>query len=59
MPEDEEWMARALGLAGQGLARGEMPIGALVVVDGEVVGQAHTEERTQGRLLVHADFGGV
>ena len=38
------------------MARGEMPIGAVVVVDGEVVGEAHTEERTQGRLLVHADL---
>jgi tRNA(adenine34) deaminase len=28
----------------------------LVVVDDEVVGEAHTEERTQGRLLVHADL---
>lgn len=33
-----------------------MPIGAAVVVDGEVVGEAHTQERTQGRLLVHADL---
>jgi tRNA(adenine34) deaminase len=33
-----------------------MPIGAVVVVDGEIVGEAHTEERTQNRLLVHADL---
>jgi tRNA(adenine34) deaminase len=49
-------MGRALELAADGVRRGEMPIGAVVVVDGEVVGEAHTEERTQNRLLVHADL---
>jgi tRNA(adenine34) deaminase len=49
-------MDRALAIAEVGLARGEMPIGAVVVVDGEVVGEAHTEEQTQQRLLVHADL---
>lgn len=33
----------------------EMPIGAEVVVDDEVVATAHTAERSQRRLLVHAD----
>lgn len=49
-------MDHALAIAEAGMARGEMPIGAVVVVDDEVVGEAHTEERTQGRLLVHADL---
>lgn len=31
----------------QGLERGEMPIGAVVVVENEVVAAAHTQERTQ------------
>ena len=53
---DEGWMRRALALAETGLELGEMPIGAVVVLDGEAVGEAHTEERTQGRLLVHADL---
>lgn len=53
---DEKWMLRAIELARVGLERGEMPIAAIVVVDGQVVGEAHTQERTQGRLLVHADL---
>jgi tRNA(adenine34) deaminase len=53
---DERWMRHALEMAELGLERGEMPIGAVVVVDDEVVGEAHTEERTQRRLLVHADL---
>ena len=56
MDDDERWMDRALAIAEAGMARREMPIGAVVVVDDQVVGEAHTEERTQGRLLVHADL---
>ena len=54
--DDERFMSRALDVAAEGMARGEMPIGAVVVADGEVLAEAHTEERTQGRLLVHADL---
>jgi tRNA(adenine34) deaminase len=39
-----------------GLELGEMPIGAVVVVDDEIVATAHTQEVTSGRLLVHADL---
>lgn len=49
-------MARALEIAAVGMQSGEMPIGAVVAVDGEVVAEAHTQERTQNRLLVHADL---
>ncbi len=33
-----------------------MPIGAVVVVDGEIVAAEHTRERRTRRLLVHADL---
>ena len=49
-------MARALELASEGMRQGEMPIGAVVVVGDEIVGEAHTQERGQKRLLVHADL---
>lgn len=49
-------MGVALRVAEEGLAAGELPIGAVVVVDGEVVGRAHTQERGQRRLLVHAEL---
>ena len=52
----ERWMRLALNEAGEGLARGELPIGAIVVVNDEVVSRAHTQEREQGRLLVHAEL---
>jgi tRNA(adenine34) deaminase len=38
------------------LAAGELPIGAVVVVDSEVVASAHTQDRAQRRRLVHAEL---
>lgn len=36
--EDKYWMTRALQLAGQAAAKGEVPVGAVVVLDGKEVG---------------------
>lgn len=52
----ERFMRAALLVAAEGLAKGELPIGAVVVVDNTVIAAAHTMERTARRLLVHADF---
>ena len=49
-------MREALAVARRGLEVGEMPIGAVVVVDDEIVAAEHTQELTTGRLLVHADL---
>lgn len=37
--EDERWMRAALDLARQAGAAGEVPVGALVVLDGQVIGR--------------------
>jgi tRNA(adenine34) deaminase len=54
--DDERWMREALAVASEGLSAGELPIGAVVVLDDEIIGRAHTQELSQGRLLVHADL---
>ena len=38
------------------LVAGELLIGAVVVLNRQVIAAAHTREKTEGRLLVHADF---
>ena len=38
MKSDEDFMREALRLAAEGERRGEVPVGALVVLDGEVLG---------------------
>lgn len=52
----EQYMREAIKVARVGLDAGELPIGALVVLNGEIIAQAHTRERAEGRLLVHADL---
>jgi tRNA(adenine34) deaminase len=52
----EELVALALEVSEEGLRAGELPVGAVVVLGDQVVGRAHTQERTQGRRLVHADL---
>lgn len=49
-------MREALPVAEQGLARGELPIGAVGVLDDRIIAAAHTAERAERRLLVHAEW---
>jgi len=46
----------AVETAAEGLAAGEMPIGAVVVSGDQILGRAFTQERVLGRRLVHADL---
>lgn len=52
----EYFMGAALDIARAGLARGELPIGAVVVLNGQIIATAHTTERAERRLLVHAEL---
>jgi tRNA(adenine34) deaminase len=54
--EDEQFMEQALAVAAEGMEKGELPIGAVVVSEGKVIAAAHTQEKTQGRFLIHADL---
>jgi tRNA(adenine34) deaminase len=52
----EELMREALGIAAMGLEAGELPIGAVVALDGEVIAARHTSEVATKRLLTHAEL---
>lgn len=49
-------MREALSMARIGLDKGELPIGAVVVLNGQIIASAHTQEKAEGRLLVHAEL---
>ena len=49
-------MAAALDVAERGMAAGELPIAAVVVLGDDIVGAAYTQDRTLGRKIVHADL---
>jgi len=52
----EEYMRLALAAAEQAAARGEVPVGAVVVVGGEVVAVAHNQRETDNDPTAHAEI---
>jgi len=54
--DDSFWMQEALAEAHQAAARGEVPVGAVVVRDGVVVGRGFNRRETDGDPLAHAEI---
>jgi tRNA(adenine34) deaminase len=57
--DDERWMQRCLELAQQAAAADEVPVGALVVLDGVVVGEGRNRVEAQRSPLAHAELEAV
>lgn len=53
--EDDFWMRRALALARQAAENGEVPVGAVVVMNGRAVGEAYNQPITQQDPSAHAE----
>ncbi|MEW9890548.1 MAG: tRNA adenosine(34) deaminase TadA [Candidatus Symbiodolus clandestinus] len=53
---DEHWMQQALQLADQAETAGEVPVGALVVYQGQVVGQGYNQPISQLDPTAHAEI---
>lgn len=56
MSIDEEFMLEALAEAQKSYEIGEVPVGAVVVKDGEIVGQGHNLRETDKNALHHAEL---
>ncbi|MFN8164378.1 MAG: tRNA adenosine(34) deaminase TadA [Solirubrobacterales bacterium] len=54
-PSDEDWMREALAEAEHAAALGEVPVGAVVVRAGEVVGRGYNRRESDGDPLAHAE----
>ena len=54
--EDERWIARCLELAREAAANDEVPVGAIVVIDGEVVGAGRNRVEELRSPLAHAEM---
>lgn len=52
----DDLVRAAIAVAEDGLAAGEMPIGAVVEYGGAVIATAYTQDRREQRRLVHADL---
>lgn len=56
MEEDEKFMRVALAEAQKGLAIGEVPVGAVVVLDGKAVARAHNKPVSLSDPSAHAEI---
>jgi tRNA(adenine34) deaminase len=52
---DQEWMRTAIDEARKALDHGDVPVGAVVVHDGEVVGVGHNEREHRQDPTAHAE----
>ena len=53
---DPQWMQQALQLADKAAAVGEVPVGALVVLEGEVIGRGFNQPIRQCDPTAHAEI---
>lgn len=54
-----EFMVHALELAKQSAQEGEVPVGAVVVLNGEIVGQGRNRRETEKNALCHAEIEAI
>jgi tRNA(adenine34) deaminase len=52
---DEHWMRHALALAQQGSAAGEVPVGAVIVLNDSVIGEGWNQPITSADPTAHAE----
>ncbi len=56
MTSDEEWMQQALELAAEAEAKGEVPVGAVVVLDQQVIGRGFNQPISSCDPTAHAEI---
>lgn len=56
MNTDEKFMRRALKLAAEGAAKGEVPVGAVLVKDGEIVAEGFNQPISSNDPTAHAEI---
>jgi len=56
---DISFMKEALALAGESAARGEVPVGAVVVIDGRIAGRGRNRRELCKNALYHAELEAI
>jgi len=52
----DRFLAAAIAEAEQGLREGGVPIGAVIVVDGEIIGRGHNRRVQKGSAVLHGEM---
>ena len=53
---DDPFLDAAIGEAELGVTEGGIPIGSVLVIDGEIVGRGHNQRVQQGSVVLHAEM---
>tara|TARA_R110002072_G_scaffold302068_1_gene483680 strand:+ start:8518 stop:8973 length:456 start_codon:yes stop_codon:yes gene_type:complete len=56
---DVQFLQAAIEEARKGLAEGGIPIGSVLVIDGEIVGRGHNRRVQNGSAILHAEMDAV
>ena len=59
MMTDVDFMSVALELAKEAAAEGEVPVGAVVVKDGDIIGRGRNRRESAGNSLAHAEIEAI
>ena len=54
-PPDEPWMQEAIAEARLAEAKGEVPVGAVIVHEGQIIGRGHNERESSQDPTAHAE----
>ena len=57
--EDEKFMREALAEARLSLASGDVPVGAVIVREGEIIARAHNVREAMGSATAHAEIRAI
>ena len=55
----EEYMRRAMELASQAAAQGDVPVGCVIVKDGQIVGEGRNRREEHGDATAHAELEAI
>jgi creatinine deaminase len=56
IPVADPFLQAAIDEARQGLAEGGIPIGSVLVIDGQIVGRGHNRRVQRGSAILHAEM---
>ena len=56
IPNDEAWMRHAIDEAKLAEEKGEVPVGAIIVHDGQIIGRGHNERELSQDPTTHAEM---
>ncbi len=59
MTEREKYMSAALELAREAAAAGEIPVGCVIVKDGEIIGRGRNRREEERSVLAHAEVEAI